>query len=700
VTVLVGAAVVLVGVIASPGSGQEAQSARLRLVVTHLDEIVGEGVGSESTDATLRVAIDNNGDERVDNVRLVIEVYPQARSRGLLRAALDRDVFTTGPVHVVDAPIRAEEGIGPGEIASQALTIDGGAAGWTGESGVFPVGVSVVRGTEVLDRVVTAVIAFRQAPQTTLDTLVVWPIDEAPWRLSVGRYPAGVDQAVEPRGRLERMLTALEQVPDASVVAAPAAHLLEDLVDRADGFVEVDGSDSTPRPPESPAAVRANQWVQRLRATIASRPVDPYGAPYGDVDVGLMAGQVDPVADIASDAAATGHDRAGDLAGRDMQPGVVLVHERVGQAGIELLPGSTLVIGWDVVEGPDLSLDADLASPVRRVTTDSGRVLTLLVADPYIQLLLDELDVDAGSLVAARRILAESAMVHFEAPGLDDRPLVILPPRDVDLPGNVASRLLRSLAAAPWLTLADANEVRNGADVAPAALRELEPETDLSSDLVEQIAATATLVDGLDATLVRDGTEPVDDPAQLRDDLARASSTWLREDPGARQRAIARIQESANEALGTIEIAAAGVTLTADEGTVPITIRRPEGAPLDVRVRVDAQGRLGWPDGDTSETIRLASTEPQTVSFATIARSRGTFPVVVEITDPSGTLVLHEATISVRSTAISGPAVVVVAAIVVLLVLIGLVRRRPRGSRRARLEVVQDLPGRAPRDDH
>ena len=680
-----------------PGRAQPTDVPSLRLLVTQLDGVVGAGSLGGTDDARLRVAIDNAGDSAVSDVRVVVEVHRQARSRGLLRAALDRDVHSTGAGFVTDHLVRDGALLAPGDIAGVSLTLDGGSAGWTGTSGVHPVAISVVRGTQVLDRVVTAVIHLGQAPSTTLDTLVAWPLDDEPWRLGIGEFAPGADADIEPGGRLDRLVRGLEAAPDAPVALAPSAHLLEDLLDRADGFIRVDGSDNPRLAPDSAEAVRANSMLQRIRAAAAGRAVAPIATPYGGVDLALLARAPGPASDIASDAVASVHDRVEDLLGREPSAGVDLVTDEIGDQGLSLLSSRTVVVSWDAVAGPDLALDATLDSPVRQITTQGGRRVTLLVADPYIERMLEGPDPDAGPVVAAQRVLAESAMVHFQAPGRADRPLVVLLPRNADLPGDTAARILRGLANAPWLALADAETVRDGADIDPASLLEVAGLPGLPDDLLESLEATSELVDGLDRTLVRQGTETID-PARLRDDLARSSSVWFRSDLAARRRGVARVHTAARAALGTIDVASTtGITLTAEQGTIPITLRRPDGAPLDVRVAVDARGRLGWPEGSQSETIRLAPGIPQTVSFATIARTRGTFPLLVRVTDPSGTRILHEATISVRSTAISRPAVIVLGAVVLLLVGVGLVRRRPR---RTRLRAVQDLPQPPASDEH
>jgi uncharacterized protein YfaS (alpha-2-macroglobulin family) len=138
--------------------------------------------------------------------------------------------------------------------------------------------------------------------------------------------------------------------------------------------------------------------------------------------------------------------------------------------------------------------------------------------------------------------------------------------------------------------------------------------------------------------------------------------------------------------------ASATVTLTSDRGTIPITLQRPTGPPVRVVVEVDSLGRLSWPDGE-SRTVVLTGEGAQTVAFEAVALGRGTFHVTVRVSDPSGHRVLEQVTLSVRSTAMSRPALVGMGVVILLLVIRGLWRRgdgRGRGEPPARrLEVVR-----------
>jgi hypothetical protein len=140
-----------------------------------------------------------------------------------------------------------------------------------------------------------------------------------------------------------------------------------------------------------------------------------------------------------------------------------------------------------------------------------------------------------------------------------------------------------------------------------------------------------------------------------------------------------------DRSFGTVAIDQTRITLTSDTGSIPVTLERTDGPPVTVVVEVASPGRLAWPEGRRSTPLVLEPGARQTVTFATEARSTGTFPVTVRVTDPTGRHDLASTTLSVRSTALSRPALVATGAIVLVLLAIGLVRR---GTPRRRLSVV------------
>lgn len=682
------------------------QPASARLVVTDLQAVLGPGTAPAEhaeeapRDLTLRVLVENDGTVPLRNLRVVVEWFEQVRSRSVLRQALDRGQ-PGGNRSAVDVRLRDGEVLAPGDVAGTDVVVTAEQGGWSGD-GIWPVQVSVTRGTEILDRAMTAVVHLAQRPlaelragpgvgardRGVLAAAVVWPIDTAPWRGPDGRYPAGVDAEIAPGGRLDRLLGAVEAAPDAGVLLAPAAHLLEDLADRADGFEEVVPGSVAPRTVDAddPAATLAARTLERIRAVAARLPLDPVAGPYADAIVGAMLALPPPVPSLAATSVADGRQRLRTLLDRDPDASVYLATTPLGPDALKLVGGDHLLLPWSAVEGPDLDRDPDLPNPLRAVTATTGRRLLATVADPYLTDLLAAAPTRHGVDLAAHRILVETAMVYLERPALV-RPVLLYPPIDWNPDPRLPRRLLERLRAATWLVLTTPSRQAAVSARAPAPVVLAPPERALATDVAERLRRATAEVGAARRALPTPESE-IDgrSPQRLMDQLLRVPSTWFLGARGAQARALVDdVQAAVDRVFGAVEVPwTARITLTSERGTIPVTLQRADGGPLRVRVEVDSRGSLRWPSGQVWEGVISEGT--QTVSFDTVALGRGTFPVTVKVTDPAGARVLDEVTLSVRSTAIGGPALWAIGAIVLVLLLAGASRRRR--PERPKLEVV------------
>jgi hypothetical protein len=93
------------------------------------------------------------------------------------------------------------------------------------------------------------------------------------------------------------------------------------------------------------------------------------------------------------------------------------------------------------------------------------------------------------------------------------------------------------------------------------------------------------------------------------------------------------------------------ITLTAREGTVPVTLRNDTGLTVDVVVHVRSP-KLEFPDG---ADIPVTLTGPTTRLDLTVrSRTSGSVTLDIDVTSPDGELTMATLHTSVRSTAISG----------------------------------------------
>lgn len=687
----------------TPAVGQDGPGATL--TVTAITGVLGPGTVAPDpypttaqeppTTLELRAVVEATGELPLTDAQLVVEVHPAALTRGVLASSLE-GTLSTAPVAVWASTLRPDTGIGPGELAGVEVVLPREEVPWAGEvGGVHPVRIAVLRGTEVLAEATTAVVWLNEPAESPLLTTLLWPLDTEPWRSAGGTYPVSLERETQAGSRLERLVGAAERAPSSvSLVLAPAAHLLEDLSDRSDGYVTQirtpDGAlESRTVAPGDTGAVSATRLLRRIRDLASAQLPAPVSASYADADLAALVRADDVQREMAAIAATEGRRRVQLLLAVEADSGTHLVTDPIDPEVLDVLPGETILLPAAVTDLPGLGADPDLGQPVRSLQAPSGRLLTALVADPYLADALEAIG-DTAPALAAQRVVAESAMAYLTAPRGPQRGLVLLPDRTWDPPGAVADDLLTALGAATWLRFVPptrvATEAQRGTGLlglAPVETGPLAP--DLATELTTAWSGLGAAVGASPEGTTRLGDRSVE---VLRDDLLRATSRWYREPREGLALALARdVRRTVDGVFGDVEVAAGSVTLTADTGQIPITLQRTRGETLLVTVTVQSQGRLLWPEGRTSEILTLEPDSSQTVSFATQALSTGTFPVTVVVTDPGGSRELARSTLSVRSTAISGPALLGMGVVVVGLLLAGTLRRRPP---RPSLELVRD----------
>lgn len=642
-----------------------------RLVVSALTAVVGPAQedtvpeGEESTGVasslTARLLVENPGTSTLDSLRVVVTVHRRVTTRSELRRALDPATSDAGPVEVV-AVDRALDPLGPGDVAQVEVSIPAEAAGLVDTDDdvtIHPVTLSVVRAVSVLDQTRVAAIGVARPIARPLETVVVAPLDA-----DVAR-DAEANADLLPGGRLDRLLRAVERAPIDAVTLAPAPHAAEQLADLV-----------------AAAAPGATDMATRLASTVAERGAGVLSMPYALADVPALASSSSTEA-LATQAILAGRRRL--TSGLEVEPDAAhLLVSPQTTASVELAPTDILVTSWDATSGPDLvaTPTADIPPALRTGRSPAGRGLTVLVGDPWIADALASADGEHGWTVDAHRAVAETAMLFAQAPGRGGRVVAVVPPVGWAAPGLLADELYARLAQAPWLRLDDPVAVAaRGVVTAPwTGLGPLVPDRTI---LLGRVATAQNRLDGL-AAAVSAAAAP--DVVARSDDLLRAMSVWPSPDPDGRaDQLLTTVEEDTAAAIGTVTVPDDSVvTLASERGVIPVTIQHPDGVPLDVVVEVAAQGRLSFTDG-TSRSVRLEEGGTATVSFEAIALSRGTFPMAVTVRTPGREVVLGSSLVRVRATAVSQPALVVIGGVVVLLLLIGRLRR----PRQPQLEVVR-----------
>jgi hypothetical protein len=328
---------------------------------------------------------------------------------------------------------------------------------------------------------------------------------------------------------------------------------------------------------------------------------------------------------------------------------------------------------------------------VRTLVAPSGRIITALIGAPALTEALGASTRTApGDPVrAAHEVLVRSAMVLLEAPGREGRALLLLPPIGFDPDPRFATALLDGFAAATWLApqgpvamVANARTPRERAELV---------ETDVAAPparLRDALTTTATSITLLAGAL--DPSGPDGDPdrvvlaqrtlAELDDELLRASSHAY---AARTETAVARLdvlRAAVDAGFGSVTLSMTDVTLTDRDGILPLALEHVGPLPLRLQVTLTSPAALGWPQG-TTRAVFLDVEQRIELTLPVRSGSTGVFPVTVTVTDPSGRRVLAEETVSVRATALAGPALSIIGVVVLTLTIAGLVRQRRRGPR-------------------
>jgi hypothetical protein len=252
--------------------------------------------------------------------------------------------------------------------------------------------------------------------------------------------------------------------------------------------------------------------------------------------------------------------------------------------------------------------------------------------------------------LAVSRVLAELALIRLEQPSVARSAIVRLQP---GLASALVEQLLRGLdVGRPFEAttldgafehaelLLDAGDNAVERSLRPAPSKEITAGTARMTKSVRADLETFTALVGPDSAL----------PDLPSRHLLVATSASL-EDVERREHLVeaAAGMEDVAEKITTAPTFT--LTLTARDGTIPLTIRNDSGVPVHVQVQLNSQ-KLEFPDGDT---IDLELVEESTrLDIRVRSRATGAFPVLIDVRTPDGRTSLSTSRYTVRSTAVSG----------------------------------------------
>lgn len=677
--------VALAGLLALPPAApaQEATTPPASLALLGVTGILGPGSrpapeGPDETvadDLVVQVALRNEGLVDLEDAQVTVAVHPPVVVRSQLHRALDDGELDTRAIETVTLDVAAP--VVAGETVGVAVTVPDGDVTWPDDPAVLPVVVGLSSAGTRLDDLTTAVVWLPTRPARTLHAVVVVPLSGETTVTTTGDYAAAPLAAAQPGSTLRSMVGVLGDRPAAPVVTAPDIVLIEELAGRAGGYEAVDG---TVVAPDAPAAATSAATLAALSEVLATLPADPVLGPYAGSDVAALASvQSNPtIAGLATDAITTARTRLQGLVGRAPDLGTYRAEGRTTPAVIDLVREQRVLLPYDQTQGPPAANEPDLGPSLGQVASDGGFLTPALVTDPHVDEVVADTSLRDGLAARTQRLRAEVAQLWLEAPSRP-RTLLVMPDAAWAPGPRLAGAWLDLLLTDPWVVVTSPREAVEAVGLSGAVIPLGASTTSLPSNVLSALDADLRLLAALEAAAgdLDEREQDVPLPA-LRDALLR-STALLAERPEVAGEALAEIRGHVEDGFGTITIAdGAQITLTSETGELPVTLQRLEGGPINVIVEVESAGRLVWEGGGQSQSLLLPPSSSRTVSFSTRAISRGTFPVTVTVLDPTKTRVLTTATLSVRSTAISVPALWIIGALVVGLLLVGRLRRRPR----------------------
>jgi hypothetical protein len=332
-----------------------------------------------------------------------------------------------------------------------------------------------------------------------------------------------------------------------------------------------------------------------------------------------------------------------------------LAPDDLGGPGLDLL-ATVGVQGLVVADGQVEPLDPgiirfSLAQPFLLTADDGTAEVQALATDDVV---LERMATTGSPGLVVSRVLSELALLRLEQPSLARSTVLPLP---TDTPANVVQLLLEGLAGGrPFAATTLSGAFTHAAPLLDRGGNQVDrPLVPAEPDAVPPVVARSLGPARADlitfAGLVGDDIARV---APLDRHLLVAPAEAIPVGQGAEH--IATVEGAIDLVTGQVSTPATfTLTLTARDGTIPLTITNTSGLPLHVTVHLRSQ-KLEFPDGDAIDLV--LTEENQRIDIRVRALTSGAFPLQIDVTTPDGDRRLSTSRYTVRSTAISGAGLV------------------------------------------
>lgn len=621
----------------------------------------------------LKALITNTGNSDLTDVSIRSTLYEALPNRGEYQASLTQSPSTLPLQEPRISDVGSIEA--GGTVAVRYRTDLGFLAERSAEGRLYPVTMELMEGEAVITTLRTSAIFITETPKEPL--LLTWtfelthptvydPIDEVFTDRSLERS-IGEDGWLGPTIASLNTRTRPGSGDPAAIDVAVSVPLTTQLMHMSSGYVVRVGGHSTQETVDSPGAINARRVLDELRGLGEHEGVQISAEPFGTPNLPRLATS-GLGADIEVQISRGNQEIAGFL-GVPTTPTVLVppgsaIDERTlvraDELGIKVMPLSP----GTIEQAPQ---DKGFApSPVTLLPPSGRGHIIGLVPDPGVTSVMEaggNADTDVTDpRLAAQQALGDLAAIWLEDPATE-RGVALFAGPDA-IPAGTLSQMIRLTTTAPWLdptharTLAARIPPANGRAAISWAHPPVIPASYIASinrdrALIEAYRSTATTrsqryqADGWDLLVLRS-----EENALINSDLGQR---WLGQPLDEISAVFSAIRSDSQQVF----------TLTARDGTLPVRITNTSGERLTVDVQLEAT-RVKL-TGENPQRITIGD-DPVVLSFPVQAQTTGQIPVRVVVSAPDGTI-MSQSTITVRSTAYSRVALILMAAAIVALAL-------------------------------
>ncbi len=340
---------------------------------------------------------------------------------------------------------------------------------------------------------------------------------------------------------------------------------------------------------------------------------------------------------------------------------------QAGLRALEALPGHP--VKHVVLSNADLAPLPEQSAPQLTATqpfalaslTSAGRQLPAanqleaVTSDPGLAAHLVD---GPGAVLAAHQLLADLAMIYYDAPNASySRGVVLQTPTAWQPDAAFLRAALGGLATSPIIQTVTLNQLF---DQTPRTV--IAP---YGGVLIRQLSASLPAPPSLPSRLIKArlkdlaafastlGPKPPPVLTSMNNLLLASESTDI--SPSDRTVLLNQIRNLIHAQFSSVRLQTDTVTITAQTAQLPVTISSSLAYPVTAVLQLTSD-KLGFGSRGTSRRVTLTQHQ-KTVEFKVRARATGKFPVQVALVSPTGDLALAQGRFAVRSSAISPVAI-------------------------------------------